>query len=230
MNPITTLLQRMKEESCQWETAGDRRHIFLQCYTLMSQNMYSAIRANHFKDCIWVSSLLVRFSEYYFDALDLYQANHPQVPRVWKQAHDATKNSETHVLQNLLLGINAHINYDLPLALYDCLENEWPTCDTPQRMLRKNDHELVNRIISASIDEVQDTIIKPIAPSLAIMDKMLGPIDEWLLSKMISAWRSDVWEVSELLLHAESTHDRQEIIRKQETEVFERGEKLIRIF
>ncbi|MFC3417573.1 DUF5995 family protein [Algoriphagus hitonicola] len=230
MNPISSLLHRMNQESTDWETSGDRRHVFLQCYTLMSQNMYSAIGAKHFKDPIWVSKLLVRFSEYYFDALDLYQAGHPEVPRVWKQAHDSTKNPETHVLQNLLLGINAHINYDLPLALYDCLENEWPSCDISRKMLRKNDHELVNHIIDASIDEVQDRIIKPIAPSLAIVDKVLGPIDEWILSKMICEWRGDVWEVSELLLEAESPEKRKEIILNQESEVFERGENLLRIF
>lgn len=220
----------MTQESIQWETIGDRRHIFLQCYTLMSQNMYSAIGTKHFKDPQWVSNLLVRFSEYYFDALDLYQAEHPEVPQVWKQAHDATKNPETHVLQNLLLGINAHINYDLPLALYDCLETEWPNCDRPKKILRKEDHQLVNQIISASIDEVQETIIKPISPSLAIIDNILGPIDEWILSRLISSWRTDVWEVSELLLEAKSPEKRKEIILKQEAEVFERGEKLLRIF
>lgn len=220
----------MREESANWEISGDRRHVFLQCYTLMSGNMYRAIGQNYFADCEWVSRLLVRFSEYYFDALDLYQANHPHVPRVWKQAHEATQNPKTHVIQNLLLGINAHINYDLPLALFDCLEEEWPSCDTSRRILRKNDHELVNQIISASIDEVQDSIIKPLSPSLAIFDKLLGPMDEWLLSKMISAWRSDVWEVTEMLLAAESPEKRKEIILNQEMEVFEKGERLIQIF
>lgn len=230
METINNLLQRMTRESSDWENSGDRRHIFLQCYTLMSRNMYGAIEDKRFSDPIWVSSLLVRFSDYYFEALDLYQSEHPHVPSVWRQAHDASKKPDTHVLQNLLLGVNAHINYDLPLALYDCMEQEWLSADPDKKTKRKYDHELVNQVIANSIDTVQDTIIKPLSPSLAILDKLMGRMDEWLLSKMIISWRSDVWNVSQLLLEAKTHESREEIRQKQEQQVLRRGEQLINLF
>ncbi|MFD2200213.1 DUF5995 family protein [Shivajiella indica] len=230
MEHINNLLKKMTKEFSDWENAGDQRHVFLQCYTLMSSNMYFSIQKKLFSDPDWVSILLVRFSDYYFDALDLYQSNHPNVPSVWKQAHDAAKNSDTHVLQNLLLGINAHINYDLPLALYDCLEDEWPYLQKEHIELRKNDHDLVNKIISSSIDDVQDSIIKPIAPTLAVLDKLMGRMDEWLLSKMIISWRSDVWKISQLLLEAKNPELREEIRQRQEYQVLKRGEQLINLF
>lgn len=230
MEVINNLLQRMTNEYSGWENAGDQRHVFLHCYTLMSRNMYLSIQKKHFSDPDWVSILLVRFSDYYFDALDLYQSNHSNVPSVWKQAHDAAKNSDTHVLQNLLLGVNAHINYDLPLALYDCMEHEWLHFQKDNIELRKNDHDLVNRIISNSIDDVQDSIIKPISPTLAVLDKLMGRMDEWLLSKMIISWRSDVWNISQLLLEAQTPELREEIRQRQEHQVLKRGEQLINLF
>ncbi|RZS95926.1 DUF5995 family protein [Cecembia calidifontis] len=230
METINNLLQRMTKESSHWESSGDRRHVFLQCYTLMSRNMYVSIEEKHFSDPLWVSTLLVRFSDYYFEALDLYQSEHPHVPSVWKQAHDASKNPEPHVLQNLLLGVNAHINYDLPLTLYDCMEQEWISADPDKRTKRKNDHELVNQVIANSIDAVQDNIIKPLSPSLAFLDKLMGRMDEWLLSKMIVSWRSDVWNVSQLLLEAKSPDVREEIRQRQELQVLKRGEQLFNLF
>jgi hypothetical protein len=230
MEAINNLLQRMAKASSDWENSGDRRHVFLQCYTLMSRNMYASIEEKHFSDPDWVSSLLVRFSDYYFDALDLYQSNHPNVPSVWKQAHDAAKNSDTHVLQNLLLGINAHINYDLPLALYDCMQGEWPHLQKENIELRKNDHEIVNKVIASSIDDVQDSIIKPIFPTIAVLDKLMGRMDEWLLSKMITSWRTDVWHISQLLLGAQTPELWEEIRQRQEQQVLNRGEQLINLF
>lgn len=202
----------------------------MQCYTTMSRNMYGAIEEKCFSDPLWVSTLLVRFSDYYFDALDLYQSNRPKAPSVWRQAHDAANNPETNVLQNLLLGVNAHINYDLPLALYDCMEQEWLKLPLKKRLIRKQDHDLVNQIISSSIDDVQDSIIKPLSPTLAALDKLMGRMDEWMLSKIISSWRSSVWEISQLLLEAKTPELRDEIRNAQEIQVLNRGEKLIGLF
>jgi hypothetical protein len=224
------LLKKMAKESSDWKKKGDQRHIFLQCYTMMSQNMFCAIEERHFSDPLWVSTLLVRFSDYYFEALDLYQSNHPKVPLVWKQAHDAAKKPDTHVLQNLLLGVNAHINYDLPLALYDCMEHEWLNSPLNKKRIRKHDHDLVNQVISSSIDEVQDSIIKPMSPSLAALDLLMGRMDEWMLSKMIISWRTGVWKVSQLLLEAPTQEIREEIRQKQEIKVLKRGEQLISLF
>ncbi len=230
MEAINNLLQKMTKESSDWENSGDRRHIFLQCYTTMSRNMYCSIEEKRFSDPQWVSTLLVRFSDYYFDALDLYHSNQPKAPSVWRQAHDAAKNPETNVLQNLLLGVNAHINYDLPLALYDCMEQEWLKLPLKKRTMRKQDHDLVNQIISSSIDDVQDSIIKPLSPTLAVLDKIMGRMDEWMLSKMIGSWRSSVWEISQLLLEAKTPELREEIRQAQEIQVLNRGEKLIALF
>ena len=148
------VLTRMTELVDQWEAAQDRRAIFLGCYRLMTRNMLDAIEADRFHDDIWVSNLLHGFSDYYFHALDLYEQASQATPQVWKLAHDATRDAEVSTMQHLLLGVNAHINFDLVFALYDQLAPEWDSLSAEQRALRHADHEMVNRIIGETVDAV----------------------------------------------------------------------------
>ena len=57
-----------------------------------------------------------------------------------------------------MLGINAHINDDLALALVDVLD-DWRTLDEEVRQRRRDDHELVNKIINDKTDEVQKEVV-----------------------------------------------------------------------
>ncbi len=220
------LLDRMNAQAASWEQQGDQRCHFQRCYGMMSANMVQAIADRRFHDAAWVERLMLRFADYYYDALHLYDQQSDQTPAVWKQAHDATCHRRLHILQRLLLGINAHINYDLPLALYDCLRNEWPTADANARQRRRDDHETVNRVIAETIDAVQDDIIEPRSVAMALVDRLMGRTDEWLLAQLIRSWRTDVWHVAVQLLEAESDEERERIRQAQEARVLERGRDL----
>lgn len=217
----------MVERANTWEKTGDRRFIFLRCYSMMSANMLTAIEEGRFANPAWVTGLMLRFADYYFDALKLYDKDPGQSSAVWQQVHNAAKLPETHVMQNLLLGVNAHINYDLPLALYDCLHLEWAKLDERQQRLRQSDHETVNQIIGDTIDAVQDTVVEPLSPAMALVDQLMGRMDEWLLSQLITAWRHEVWNVAQRLLAASDESQHQIIRQEQEKRVLERGERLL---
>ncbi len=192
----------------QWEAAHDRRAIFLGCYRLMTRNMLDAIEAGRFHDAVWVFNLLHCFSDYYFRALDLYEKASQATPQVWKLAHDATRDAEVTTMQHLLLGVNAHINFDLVFALYDQLALEWGHLSAEQRTLRHADHELVNRIIGETVDAVQDQVIDRHAPWFKVIDVLLGPTDEWLTSHLIAHWREEVWEHTSRYLELTTPEER----------------------
>ncbi|SHM32478.1 hypothetical protein SAMN04488057_10177 [Cyclobacterium lianum] len=227
MQEVQSLLANMQSRAENWKNAGDQRHVFLGCYSMMSQNMYDAIGMKQFVNAEWVSRLLLRFSEYYFDALAHYDKQPAIAPAVWRQVHDASLNPEISVTQNLLLGVNAHINYDLPLALYDCLVKTWRDLPEKERGLLKQDHEMVNQIIANTIDAVQDSIINPSSWSMAAIDELMGRVDEWLLSRLISSWRNEVWEVSLELLSSQAEEKRERIRKAQEKLVLTRARKFI---
>lgn len=194
MNNQAIIIQQMQNQAAAWRQAGDRRFIFLDCYRRMTGNMLTAVAAHEFHDAAWVDRLLHRFADYYFDALALYEQDAAAAPPVWRTAFDAAHRPETMVLQNLLLGVNAHINYDLVLALVDVLQDDWPNLTPPQRQQRYADHYTVNVVIGRTIDEVQDEVLEREQPALDLLDKLMGRADEWLISRLITHWRGEVWQ------------------------------------
>jgi hypothetical protein len=189
-----SVIERMQAHIDRWERAGDKRAIFLRCYALMTRNMLDALDSDQFHDRAWVSHLLDHFAGYYFKALEAYEAEAESTPAVWHCAHDATRRSGATALTLLLLGVNAHINYDLVLAVADLLEPEWATLSEEGRRARYEDYCHVNGIIARTIDAVQENILEPNEPVLAVVDTLFGPVDEWLVSRGITHWRSEVWE------------------------------------
>lgn len=115
------------------------------------------------------------------------------------------------VIQNLILGVNAHINYDLVLAMVDMLDSEWPRLDEAVRQERYEDYCLVNDIIGETIDNVQDLVLERYDPRLDIIDKLLGPLDELLTSSLIRQWRGEVWENALRMLELTSVDERERL-------------------
>jgi hypothetical protein len=195
----------------------------------MTRNMLDAIEAGRFHDGVWVSHLLERFADYYFAALDRFEQDEPNTPPVWKLAFDATSDEDVMTLQHLLLGVNAHINFDLVFSLYDLLQTEWAEATSELRETRHADHELVNRIIGETTDVVQDQVVEQFSPWTDMLDKLLGPLDEWLTSRLISQWREDVWDTAVRYLEAADDDTRAELHRQIEQAVLERGALMLKI-
>jgi hypothetical protein len=218
------VMRRMQSLIDQWEASGDHRVVFLRCYQLMTSNMLAAIDQQEFHDSSWVGRLLHHFANYYFTALDAYDTDSTTAPIVWQLAFNAASHPGTLALQNLLLGVNAHINYDLALALVDILDTEWGDLPESQRTLRYEDHCHVNRVIGRTIDAVQDQVLEPAMPIIDIFDKLMGPVDEILISRLLTHWRESVWHNAIRLLDAREAGKRTHLIKQFEADVIEIGE------
>lgn len=205
------LTERMYTQIAQWQASGDARVVFLQCYTRMTENMLAGVAAGRFHDAPWVTTFVHDFAHYYFVALDAYDAQMPHVPPIWREAHDLAKQPTTTVVQNLLLGVNAHINYDLVLVLDDLLRPTWRHLEPAQRQARHADYCTVNQIIAETINCVQDDVVRPYARLMQIVDVACGPLDEWMTARLITAWRRDVWAQAIDLITAPDKLARMEI-------------------
>jgi len=201
MDPsVDPVVGRMESLVSRWDEAADQRMYFLRCYLLTTQNIIKAITVREFMDCDWVNQLMHRFADYYFVALDRYEYDPADAPSVWRLAHDATRDPELLPVQKMLIGMSAHINYDLVLSLVDLLRPEWAELSVSKREERYLDHCHINQVIGRTIDAVQDQIVNPTEPILGLFDKLLGPLDEWLVSLHIAGWRDTSWhEAIELL-------------------------------
>src|SRR5262245_36041992 len=97
---------------------NDRRAIFLTLYGIVSAEMRSRVAQRTFADNEWVHRFAVAFANLYRDAFENYESGRlEQVPKSWRLAFDAAKAGTGLVLQDMFLGVNAHVNNDLPVAL-----------------------------------------------------------------------------------------------------------------
>lgn len=226
MRPDPPVIAHMQSFVQRWDEAADRKAVFLRCYSMMTANMLAAIERGEFTDRDWVDRLLHRFADYYFDALDRYERTPAAAPAVWRLAHDATRDPATLPLQHLLLGVNAHINYDLVLTLADLLEPEWGALSAPQRAARYRDHGHVNRVIARTIDAVQDEVLEPAMPGMSLLDVLMGPLDEYLIARLITGWREDVWQNAARLMEARARGDDAPVLAQVEAFTLRLGRRI----
>ncbi len=187
------LTTQMAEQLGAWERRGDRRAIFLACYARMTDNMFAAVTAGRFHDPLWVTDLIHNFAAYYFVALAAYESSDSRLPAAWRAAFDRACGPDTPVVVNLLLGVNAHINYDLVQTLADMLGPVWRDLEPQMRQQRYADYVTVNTVIAETIDRVQDEVVEPYARLMQTLDVVCGPLDEWCTARLLKRWRADVW-------------------------------------
>ena len=166
----------------------DRRAVFVTLYGVVSAEMRIRVARGAFLDSAWVHRYAVAFANYYREALDAYDSGRiAQVPRAWRLCFDAAAAGHTLVLQDLLLGINAHVNNDLPFALHRVTIE-------PDREQRRHDHNAVNEVLAAVTERATARIAALYAPGLVALDGLAGNLDEMLALFSLQTARESSWE------------------------------------
>lgn len=219
-NPVT---MRMQALVSQWQAQNDQRYIFLDCYLMMTRNMFTALNLGEFHDPEWVGRLLERFAGYYFEALESFETERTAAPVVWQVAFDSALDQRALALQKLLLGVNAHINYDLVFTVAELLRPEWESLSEAQRRERQGDYTHVNEIIAQTIDAVQEQVLEPVMPLMEVIDRLFGSLDELLISRLITEWREDVWRCAVSLLEVQESQERAKVTQQVEAQALKLG-------
>ena len=140
------------------------------------------------------------FASYYFNAFDAY-ANGDLVdtPGAWQVAFGAAKDKSVQGLGNVLLGMNAHINRDLPFVLYRMgLFNSDGTS-------RKPDHDKVNSVLYDAYPDAAVDSARRFDPSMA--PSGVSAADALSIQSVIG-WREEAWRNAERLASAATDADR----------------------
>jgi len=226
VTPSLPLTDRMDLRISAWQQCGDARCVFLECYGLMTRNVLRAIDAGEFHHPEWVHALLHRFADYYFIALDAYEAGDDTTPAVWHYTFHTTTQHRLHVVQQLFLGVNAHINYDLVLTLLDMLESSWHALEPGERARFHADHCHINAVIERTIDTVQDTVVERVSPSMDVVDKLMGRADEFLIGQIIRRWRGAVWKRAASILDTTDVRRREQLLAQLQRDVLRTARRI----
>jgi hypothetical protein len=186
---VAALIARMAELLRGLEATGDPARFFLGTYLRTTRAVQAALDAAAFEDPAWVTRWDVDFAELYLDALEAYRADPDRAAEPWRLAFGAKPGlpPEAHVL----LGMNAHINFDLPQSLVAMIPPE--DFAAPGRLaLRRRDHERIDAVLAARIAE-EDLALERAGGRRTVVDRVLAPANRGASRLFLRESRRKVW-------------------------------------
>lgn len=181
---------------------ADRRAVFATLYSIVSAEMRDRVARGAFLDSAWVHRYAVAFANLYRQALDAYDAGRlSDVPRAWRLCFDAAATANGLVLQHMFLGVNAHVNNDLPFALHQVTLE-------PDREARRRDHNSVNEVLAAVTERATARLSALYAPGLATLDDCAGELDELVALFSLQVARESSWESAVSFANARNAAER----------------------
>lgn len=177
----------------------DHNAVFALLYLRTTEGIRDHIRAGHFLDRPLLNREATAFARYYLDAFSAWERGHTsRVPAAWRMAFEAAADRELHTFGNMFLGINAHVNRDLPFVLYRL----GMVGDDAGYDARYEDHGRVNAVLTATrpvaFPQIGLTLDRTIFdPSLlpAMAPDLTDPL-------LVPTWRQHAWEQAERLAAA----------------------------
>ncbi|RMA66193.1 DUF5995 family protein [Ulvibacter antarcticus] len=164
---------------------GSAMAFFPVLYKKVTVRIKTGIESNEFENNARMEKLDVLFANRYIDA---YRQSTNQKPcsLSWTNAFGATKEKNLLIMQHLLLGINAHINLDLGIAVAKTVEDDGNLMDF------ENDFNKINEILASMVNDVQDRIGK-VSPMFYLLEKVGKGREDKIASFSINIARDGAW-------------------------------------
>lgn len=157
---------------------------FPALYRTVTARVLDGIHTDFFDDGERMARLDVVFANRYLDALSaLRDGTDPT--RAWALTFDAAASGTPIVLQHLLVGISAHINLDLGVAVADIAPG-----DRLPGMRR--DFDRINQILASMVTASQEHLAT-ISPWLGWLDRLGGRHDDHVVRFSIEIARVQAW-------------------------------------
>jgi hypothetical protein len=207
---IADVAQRLQDRAADLPPALAHRRIFIETYRRTTLAVGRAVDGGGFEDPDWVTEWDIAFAELFLRAHDADRAGVP-VPRPWRLAFDAP--TELPPLRHVLLGINAHVNYDLPQALLAVIDDD-DFGDPVLIARRRRDHERIDAVLAG---RVADEDVELGAKSL--LDRVLTPLNRLGSKRFLRESRQKVWHNTLELQHARVSGAHAYLDRLEELEV-----------
>src|SRR5215218_2684678 len=184
---IDELIGRMRRLLAPLEARGDPGGHFLATYLRTTRAVKEELARGGFRDPAWVERWDVAFADLYLDAVEDAQAGR-RPPEPWAVAFGAGDRDGLPPLRHVLLGMNAHINYDLAQSLLAVIsEAEF---DDPELLARRHaDHEHIDRVLVARVG-AEDTELEALSGPRSVSDRLLQPLDRLATKRFLRESRA----------------------------------------
>lgn len=182
IDEVITRLDEIIEKEC---AVNSCMAYFPILYRKVTVRIKEGILNNEFENNPRMEKLDVLFANRYIEAYESSAFNKP-FTKSWKNAFEAAKIGKLLIMQHLLLGINAHINLDLGIAVAETVGDDGELMDF------ENDFNKINAILGSMIANVEGKIIS-VSPLFGLLDKFGKGREDKLVSFSINIARDGAW-------------------------------------
>jgi len=136
--------------------------------------------------------------------------NGGRVAPAWRIAFEQAAGGQITAAQEMLLGINAHVQNDMPFVIAAL------GVRTPDGASRKPDHDFVNEVLNRGYEPVVEAIRQRYDQLIGVTNPAVVPADNIAGLEMVRVWRELVWRNAERLLTAPTEAARQQVAHQIE--------------
>ena len=205
----------------QFRAARDRRGLFVTAYMATTHTIGQWIAQGVFLDNQAMARYVVAFANEYRRALSDYTAGEcARVPMAWQQSFDACDRKDRSVYQCLMLGINAHMNRDLPYAVIEAeVDVNCAGC--------YQDYVRIDDVLQLNMPLVRRRIADAHGTEMPLVQRWFGGLGDARLMRGFRRARENSWALAQLLARAETPSARRDVERMIEERSAIEGEKIL---
>lgn len=204
MRCVEVEIERM--EALQERLGCDHRAVFATTYLELTKTAYEALLAD--PGLLRWPKLFFRedalFANVYFRTVRQWEQGR-EVPEAWRIAFETAESGAVTGAQDMLLGINAHVQNDMPFVLAQLGLRD------RNGEARKPDHDLFNRVLSAGYEPVVSQVGARYDASMALTNPAAVPADDIAGLELVREWREQVWRNAERLVNARTDAERERV-------------------
>lgn len=185
----------------RWQKLGcDHDAVFALVYLRTTEEYRRAVEdPEFFEDNAFVNHEDAVFADFYFRAIDAWnKGNLDDVPPAWRIALKASDDREVKGMGDIMLGMNAHINRDLPFVLHAI------GMTAEDGSSREPDHDKVNEILNEVSKYVLFEAADRYDPTIDDGDVPGTTLDQTAFMALVQEWREAAWRKAEMLRDADS--------------------------
>lgn len=181
---IDEVIERL-DEIIDWAIGEESRiGFFTALYRKVTLKVKEGIQIGRFDNGPLIERLDVIFANRYLDALSSFLQGE-QASKCWMVAFEAAGTFRPIILQHLLLGINAHINFDLGIATAR-------TAPGSKITSIKRDFDEINKILAGLMLEVENEI-NQVSPWINFLDHIDPSLDRAIINFSLDKAREAAW-------------------------------------
>lgn len=182
---IDEVIAQLNEIIAKESSNNSAMVFFPVLYKKVTERIKTGIINLEFENNPRMERLDVIFANRYIEAYNLTSKGE-KTTLSWKNAFEAGKNSSLIIMQHLLLGINAHINLDLGIAVAETVG------DKDDLGSFEGDFNKINAILASMVDDVQDRIGK-VSPLFYLLEKIGKGKEDKVVTFSINVARDGAW-------------------------------------